>query len=295
MFITILIAIWEINTAQHLSVSGYNETPELIYNIPTTVYTNSNDYATFLSLSFPFAMFYILTSKKIQLKFFFIVVSFTIAFLIIFIGSRANIISIAIAFMLYFILSNKQFKIKTIVFFIILILISLISFQEIIKDIIIMVNNNLISIFDSSERNMNESNIIRINLIYNSIDFLLQTYGFGVGAGNAEIWMEKYASNNTFNVTNPHNWWIELLVNYGIIIFIFYVIIYFRILYQLLLIFMNSQYIDQKEISKVLLVSLFTFLFASVSSSSVMAFIPQWILLIMSITFINLVKLSKVK
>lgn len=295
LIVTIVIAIWEINTGQHLSTSGYMKSPELTIKIPTTFYTNSNDYATFLAISLPFLLFYIWSSKKIYLKLFFLLISFTIAFLILYIGSRANIISISIAFILYFVISNKQFKIKVSVIFIFLFFILFIFFQEIIDNILFMLNNNLMSIIDSSERTMNDSNIVRMNLIYNSIDFLSQTYGFGVGAGNAEAWMEKYGSYDTMGITNPHNWWIEILVNYGLFIFVFYVVIYIRLIYQLFVVFLSSKDVNQKEIAKVLLVSLLTFIFASISSSSVMAFMPQWILLIMSITFINVVKLNKAK
>ena len=293
LVITIVVAIWEINTGQHLSVSRYNKSPELIDNIPTTFYTNPNDYATFLSISFPFLLFFIGYSKKIYLKLFFLLISFIIAFLILFTGSRANIISISIAFILYFILSNRKFRIKTFIVLAFIMLISAIYFQDIFNNMYVMLNTNLVSLFNPAERSADGSNIIRMNLIYNSIDFLSQTYGFGVGAGNAEAWMGKYAIYDTRGITNPHNWWIEILVDYGLLIFVFYIIIYMRLVYQLFVVFLRSKDANQKEIAKVLLVSLLTFVFACISSSSVMAFMPQWILLIMSISFINITKLKK--
>lgn len=290
LVITIIIAIWEINTGQHLSVSGYNKTPDLIFHIPTTVYGNSNDYATFLAISLPFVLFQVQCQKNIFYKLFFLFISFAIIFLILTIGSRANIVSVGIAFILYVVLSNRKFKIKTFIVLAFITLISIIYFQEILDDIFFMMNNNLISLIDPVERSTNDSNIVRMNLVYNSIDFLSQTYGFGVGAGNAEIWMEKYGLYDTRGITNPHNWWIEILVNYGLFIFVLYVIIYIRLIYQLFEIFLKSKDINQQETAKVLFISLVTFSFASISSSSVMGFMPQWILIILSIVSINIYK-----
>jgi len=68
-----------------------------------------------------------------------------------------------------------------------------------------------------------------MNLIRNGLVFLSSTFGFGVGAGNIEYWMEHNPVYNTSSITNMHNWWIEILVAYGVIIFILYIVFFAKL------------------------------------------------------------------
>ncbi len=54
----------------------------------------------------------------------------------------------------------------------------------------------------------------------------MKTFGFGVGIGNVEYWMENFRVYETFGILNVHNWWVEILVNFGIFIFVRYVLFY---------------------------------------------------------------------
>jgi teichuronic acid biosynthesis protein TuaE len=115
--------------------------------------------------------------------------------------------------------------------------------------------------------------------------FVYSTAGFGVGAGNAEYWMAHYSRYYTFGILDPHNWWLELLINYGVFIFAGYILFFASILRQL---WRAHKEIDgpQLMICEALLMSLVGFLVATLSSSSVMALTPQWILLAFALAFI---------
>lgn len=73
----------------------------------------------------------------------------------------------------------------------------------------------------------------RINLYKNGFLFLTETYGLGVGAGNIEAWMAEGAYFPVNNLTNIHNWWLEILVAYGIISFICYCLSYYLLMRSL--------------------------------------------------------------
>ena len=57
--------------------------------------------------------------------------------------------------------------------------------------------------------------------------FLYSAIGFGVG--NAEYYMANFAKYYTAGIINPHNWWLEILVDYGILVFVGYI---YYILYR---------------------------------------------------------------
>ena len=121
---------------------------------------------------------------------------------------------------------------------------------------------------------------LRISIVQNGVSLLYSTAGFDVGAGNAEYYM----------VTSPHNWWLEILINYGIFIFIGYAIFYISIIRNLWKLYHEKQTKGEKMICEPLLVSLVGFFFASISSSSIMAFKPQWLLFAFALSFLNYIK-----
>ncbi len=59
----------------------------------------------------------------------------------------------------------------------------------------------------------------RVNLVWNGMDFAWQSRGVGIGAGGFEVAMQS--GENRFpvgpGVVNPHNFWIEMLSQYGLV------------------------------------------------------------------------------
>ena len=140
---------------------------------------------------------------------------------------------------------------------------------------------------------------IRINLIKNSLLCLSKSFGFGVGTGNAEYCIENYGVYWTKDIVNVHNWWLEILTNYGIFVFAGYLIFYLSLIRSLYKYHKqlttykkppkteNKQLTTERMICEVLLISLIGFFLASISSSSIMAFNPQWLLFAFSLAFLN--------
>lgn len=94
---------------------------------------------------------------------------------------------------------------------------------------------------------------------------------------------------------NLHNWWLEILVNYGVFVFAAYIVMYFSLVKRIWEIWRESRDKFNKMISEALLVSLVSFFFASVSSSSIMTSKTQWFLFAFALAFLNLQRKGVVK
>jgi O-antigen ligase len=69
-----------------------------------------------------------------------------------------------------------------------------------------------------------QSTLSRVNLFLAGIDMTVSTYGLGVGGGNFSYLMARgYSELWTRDIVDPHNWWIEILSQYGVLVFALYV------------------------------------------------------------------------
>jgi len=292
--ILILVGFWEHLTGQHLPVSGYFHEMRIRYKFaPTGAFKNPNDYATFLALSIPFGLGIFRYGHKKYIRFYGLCSILGAFYLIVAVGSRANII--AVLFELFFIfvfLLNLGRKLKLVITVGICIVILFMFLPGPLQAFFSQITGELNSIVSQTEQ-ITSSVGVRMNLVRNGLLFVYSTVGFGVGAGNSEYYMANFSQYNTAGVTDPHNWWLEILVNYGIFVFIGYVIFYMGIIRNLWKIYRIKQTREEKMICEALLVSLVGFFFASISSSSIMAFKPQWLLFAFALTYLNYVKNRK--
>ncbi|HHU81354.1 MAG: O-antigen ligase family protein [Dethiobacteria bacterium] len=282
----IILGCWEHLTGNHLPVSGYygELRPWIMYR-PTGVFKNPNDFATFLSLSIPFSLVLARYSGTISTKLAGIGTAFAAFYLIVATGSRANILAVLlmVLFLLLFIVKLKQ-KVKVaVVLTVFLMLMVIFGLASPIQEFAMRVAAELSSLFDRGGGSV----AVRFSLVRNGLVFLLSTGGLGVGAGNAEFWMAKFARHSTSGILNPHNWWLEILVDYGVIVFCGYLVVYVGIVRTIWLAWRKA--VDRKErmIAESLLLSLIGFSLASISSSSIMAFNPQWMLLAFAVAYLN--------
>ena len=284
----LVLGVWEHLTWQHLPVSVYylESRPYLKY-LPTGVFDNPNDYATYLALSIPFAVGLVRYTKSILIRLLGLATIVVAFYFIVIVGSRANILAVLleIAFFVLFMTNIKQ-KFKIVVIAIICTIIAITFFPSIILPFFSEFSEQLSSLILRDQYRL-DSVSIRLNLIKNGLMFLYSTFGFGVGAGNAEYWMSNFPIYNTLGILNPHNWWLEILVNYGILIFFGYIAMYIGIMKNLLHIWRKASNRKERMIAESLLLSLVGFLFASISSSSIMAFNPQWLLFGFALAFLN--------
>lgn len=237
---------------------GYNPAAR----VPVSMFGNTNDYATFLVIGIFITYIVLLNSNNKSIKALSVITILSSIFLIFRTGSRANLLGlivglIVLVYMKYF----KKISIKTL-FIILGIPIVILLNPTFIENIFMSLSNELQFSFDGG------SDYVRLNLIRNGLHFLKETIGFGTGAGNIEYWMATEKLYNVGTIENIHNWWMEILVGYGVIVFIGYVLIYVKMAKRLYHSYLNNNNIFIKNTSLGLLSIMAAFVVTSISSSS---------------------------
>jgi teichuronic acid biosynthesis protein TuaE len=121
---------------------------------------------------------------------------------------------------------------------------------------------------------------VRKNLLLYGLHYLQESNYMGVGAGNVEAHNETNLGKG-INKVNIHNWWAEVLVNFGVLIFVMYMVLYFGLLRRLwrLASIKRSPHVSPLIRWGALssLLSLTGFFIGGVAPSSCIHFTPMWI------------------
>jgi teichuronic acid biosynthesis protein TuaE len=277
----------------HLPISRiYTANPIYSY-IPTSVFVNENDFASFISLSVFFILSGILYYKNTMVRVAGILLILLSVYMLEVTSSRANILAVLIGLGFWFLfLTKTKLKIKLLFWSTFGAgIVSVLFFDKVesLFNAVFQLVSSLVVTSGSDET----STDIRINLLKNSMIFLQNTFGFGVGTGNSDVYMKNFAEYPTGNIINVHNWWIEILVNYGVVIFTLYCLFYIYLLKELYVI--NRDIPEQsllKLFSVALLLAMVVFPLSSVSPSSQIALNYFWVLYGFVIAFINYYKVN---
>jgi teichuronic acid biosynthesis protein TuaE len=232
---------------------------------PVSMLGNTNDFALLISMGAFISFICFKNSNNMLWKLISLGTIVSSIVLLIRTDSRANILGFIIAMgvfvLLYF------FKAKNIKNFVLIgVCLSILAlYPTFLGSIYDILSQKLQFGFVASTGSSME---IRINLMKNGFLFLAQTLGFGTGAGNIEYWMAHKGIFYTRNIINIHNWWMELLVGYGIIVFAGYLWMYIKIARDF---YTACSQIKDKFIQSVslgLLCCMIEFVLGSISSSS---------------------------
>ncbi|TLS38500.1 O-antigen ligase family protein [Pseudalkalibacillus caeni] len=286
------IGLWNHFTHQHLPVSRINHVSSYQQGIPTAVFVNENDYASFLAISFFFVLAFVNHAKTMIKRGAGFVLLALIMYVIMLTDSRANYISVMLGLAFWFLfLIKRRAKIK--VTFLAVIGFGLGMLSGRFRAIVGKFDDQLGTLLASSDIGSDSVNI-RINLIRNAFDFLRDTFGLGIGSGNVEFYMKNLSAYDTFGEYNMHNWWMEILVHHGILIFSGYVLLYIFLIWNLYKANRTSSGTD-RMISEALVSSLIAFLLASISPNSFLALNYNWLLIAFALGFINYKRLTDKK
>jgi len=124
----------------------------------------------------------------------------------------------------------------------------------------------------------NNSIAVRINMIRNGVIFLVRTWGVGVGVGNFEAWIDSHAVYDTMEFLNPHNWWIELVTEYGVLIALGY-LAFFASLFRAAWRGWKQASGRDKWLPEALCLCLAIFPMVAISPNSFLDYLPHWIVL----------------
>lgn len=145
----------------------------------------------------------------------------------------------------------------------------------------------VLMVFSANGLDRLSGDMARINLYKNGFIFLAETFGTGVGAGNIEAWMSKSAYFPVSNLANIHNWWLEILVGYGVISFICYSLSYYVLIRSLWGIRKTRRH-EEAYTASCLLNFMIIFTLASITSANNMLIEWHWAVFGLIIAYIKL-------
>jgi teichuronic acid biosynthesis protein TuaE len=276
------IGLLEVFTGRYLFYRGDHYAEYASHKNPVTMFSNTNDFATLMAMSVFILYICFANSKHIIAKIIYTGIAASSVFLLLMTSSRANILGLVLALTTFVFLSvkssknRKQFMVLAIIFFCFVLFTP--QFYEIAGRVVKVILNFNFNTEGGSE-------FIRVNLILNGFRFLTDTFGFGTGAGNIEYWMTNHSFFNTYGITNMHNWWMEILTGYGVIIFALYIVFFFRMLRDVLEIHRTSDRMREKTVAIGIFCCIITFTVSSVSSSSIIPAEWLWVFWAIAIAF----------
>ncbi len=281
-FVVLFVGLWEYKTGQHLITSG-----DIVNSkVPRGIFKNPNDLATYLVLYLPLlyvtARYCLRRFITAPLAVVLVLMMGTGAFLVVNTGSRANMLSLALAAAAAAVIYLAQGRLKALrnMLAVICILIFIYIGAAAV--------NPKINYWSSRQYRIAKHHLVsleyvggessaRMILFKNSFYELNRHSLMGVGAGNAEEHMKKYRSDN-FILLALHNWWLEIIINYGFFIFILYIVFYLKLLSDLFVAAVRAGPGLVKVLAESSFIALVAFPIAAVSSSSLMYARFMWIL-----------------
>lgn len=239
--VVLLVSTWEINSGTHLVSSLterlYHVKPfnKLNY-VPVFTFDNPNYYATYACLSVVIFIGMILRSEKQVLSGFMIA---SCLFIVHLASARFGMITLLLFLLLsgvYRVLKSTKDELKAIsissakfIGVLSLLLIGIFCFHSTEN-----VHDKIITPADITPDDHLSSNLLRKNLILTGVQFFKDSKGLGVGAGNYKSLINNGMSEYDLDgMDAPHNWAIEILSQYGIIIALLIFALFIFILFVL--------------------------------------------------------------
>ena len=259
-----------------------SEVEYLLKTTPTVFWGNPNNYATALAMIFPY---FFMLNKKI----FAYLGCLVILFLIIMTGSRGNLIALSFGLFVFYAINLRRFS-----FLIILSFVALISLDS-MMDILMNSDNPYVSevagigyellryLFESSDGQ--DSIDVRQQLIRNGIDAFMASHGLGVGAGGS-VAVQELFGGVMGGITSMHNFWIEILVDVGVVGATLFLSFYLSLILRLFIIHRKGKNSFYKYHSGALFMSMCIFAVGCISASSVIYFLPMWCMFGLSVVLI---------
>ncbi|MDG2370693.1 MAG: O-antigen ligase family protein [Flavobacteriales bacterium] len=248
----------------------------LILSVPTGFHWNPNNLATLLSLAIPFTL--LSTNKWIKY-----LGSLLLLLVLGATNSRGVMLSVSIMILFIF-LKEFTFSKKTLLAIMSLCLILFIVPTKLnpFSSVNNRISDSIDAVFGMFENKQTSNSLgARQELMKNALDDLDENLWLGTGAGNSKFIQEKNGKV-AGKLTSLHNFWLEILVDAGIVFFLIFISWYFLIVNKLFKISsINNPFLSY--VSKASAIALLGLLISAVSCSSIIYFFPFWILISLSL------------
>lgn len=253
----------EVVTGRYFFLDSQRAAEYRSYNYPTATIYNTNDFATVLLAGVFICLICICYCQRKKMVFFYSACVLEYVVLMHFTESRANFMALFLGLGSCF-LMRKHKKIG----------LGIGGFVVVLAVLLI--------VFIAVGEEAGTSDSIRINLIFDGFSFLLETYGLGIGAGQDSWWLMNRSTHQISGIYDLHNFWIEILVCYGVVIFVLFLCLYLKTFFNFWLLHNDKGFFDAPNICCGYMVA---FILSSVSSSSLASSEWFWFIFTLYIAF----------
>ncbi len=284
----IVLGVFEIKSGMHLPMSEFldKKSPANYLSLrgATGTFYGMNDYSAFLTTALPI-LFY---NKKFR------IINLIAAIGVIYIDYQndANICIIAILFgLVFYVFFLKQYRFKNvltlrimffILFCIVLFCVWLYNTFPLMEVIKTQLNN-----FKKSEGSL----WMRITIYIDSLKAAYNTFFIGVGPAAFMNYFIQHPSAS--GLINPHNMYLEILVEYGLVLFLLFVFSLFHIINKLCKIILNYNNKIERRVAVSICEMLIIYSIVCITSSSFIGYAWQWVIIGLGTICIKLTKTDK--
>lgn len=242
--LTLFVALWEIITDNHLSISAQES--ERIFNngslivqqkFASVTFYNYNSYVTYLCFAMPFIYYRLICISKFHFKKIIPILIILLSVLcIVCNASRGGILTMATMFLIYILRQPKtKFTYLSVFILIAACICFVIKFSDTLF-LIITARSTDGGLFEGSSR---------FSIWIVAFKTFVNTMGFGTGIGGINAGMSKF----TTGINIPHNLFLEILTEFGIVIFTIFICF-------LLWLYKKTHKLQNKQIKTLLYIAL---------------------------------------
>jgi hypothetical protein len=295
--LSLAIALLEITTDFRLPTSGLVGRPERYQWAVTSFFHNQNDFATYIVLWLPFLLAIPFFTRRAWAIVGAMAGSLLSVVCLLYTGSRTNLLALALAMpslllVLAFRKGTSSRRWQWVLGVALICAVACTAYLgmsgalPIVRLPEVGVQHWRFDTLGAEIEASSGSGGTRINLILGGLAVLRDSGFLGVGPGNAEHHLRQMPALE--RVYNLHNWWMEVLVNGGVLTFVGYLLFYAGLLYGLLRAAVASNRSSVILVAASLLAALVGYTFGALSPSSAIHFTPMWIHFGLSMAAINL-------
>lgn len=278
----LLIGLYEITAHTYLFEIG-SISSKLYGTVAISMFHNLNDYVTFVATLLPFAIYRMVTGRNIIEKIYSLALIALSCYFIVISESRAALLTlILLIFAVLFVLTKRTR------YFPLLVGGAILAACLILYADLFGIRTTIHDMLFESASVSARSDTARINLLKNGLYFLSITYGFGVGAGNLFKWLAEKSIYYIGGLSFIHNWYAEILVTFGVIFFVIYVVFHLKVLYKLA----SGKY-GKNLMKTTMLISFLCFSAVSISSSSNVYSEWVWMYLVLMSVFVSSLEIER--
>lgn len=250
----------------------------------TSLFGNQNNFATYLTLSLPYLVVAPVVFRDIRIRVVAVGGAIVALGALLYTGSKSNLLALAVILIAFLALLLTDRRRRGL-------LVGAVAVAGLAAAVVIpsVLGGGLVKLPDRAVQKFNfgllssqvqsdtGSGGVRNSLLRDGLDLVAESGGLGVGAGNAETRVRALA--NFPGVANLHNWWLEVLVNGGLVGFALWLGLYGLLLRGCLRAGRRAREPLVRYLGLAGALALLGYVFGALGPSTAIHFAPMWITL----------------